>query len=138
MLIEERFESKTDLEKQLEDISSPSLLEEARFWRGENYAREMAEEPKLPAPNKEIENWDATASRYICNNDTNIYDVIDMADKNQIYFEQIEDAIRSLSFTRKEYAQQLQDLLDFLAVGWSSNATLEEYKEYLIANEKGD
>lgn len=132
MLNEERFENKLDLEKQLKDIATPTLLEEARFWRGENYAREKHGEPKIPAPKKEIEDWDAIASKYICHNETSISDVIDKVDKNEIYLEQIEDAIRSLSFTRKEYAEQLKDLLDFLAVRGSAEVSLQDYKEYLL------
>ena len=132
MLNEERFENKSDLENQLKNTATPILLEEARFWRGENYAREMHGEPKVPAPKKEIEDWDTAASKYICHNETNILDVIDRVDKNEIYFEQIEDAIRSLSFTRKEYAEQLKDLLDFLAVERRAEITLQDYKNYVL------
>ena len=136
MLREERFENKLDLEKQLKDTATPALLEEARFWRGENYAREMHGEPKILAPKKEIEDWDAIASKYICNNETNILDVIDRVDKNEIYFEQIEDAIRGLSFTRKEYAGQLKDLLDFLAVERRAEVMLQDYRNYV--SKKGE
>ena len=132
MLNEERFENKLDLERQLKDTATPTLLEEARFWRGENYAREKYGEPKIPAPKKEIEDWDTIASKYICHNETNISDVIERVEENEIYFEQIEDAIRGLSFTRKEYAEQLKDLLDFLAMERRAEVTLEDYKKYLL------